>query len=389
MLFSYIKRVICIFAFFLLFSSELGEMKEVHAATSKISLPLNCQRAVIMDLDSGKVIYRKNATQKCHNASTTKLMTAIVAAEKNSSLNKKVRISYNASAPAGGSTAVRLGMSVGDQYRMKDLLHAMLLMSANDSAVAVAEGTSGSVAKFMRVVNRKAKKIGCKNTVFGTPNGLRSGATHYTTAYDMALIMRHAYNNKKLRNIMKKSTYSFRSAYGRSHTVSSTNVLLGSKYYYCIGKTGYGWTADYCFAGVYTYREHSYVVVVLGSGRDETRWSDVKCMISACKKNAKEVAKSLELNKTIIKLNKGDTCQLKVKKTKGSPKWSVKNKKIATVSKTGLVKAKKPGTTVVYATLYGKKLRCRVKVKKPASKENADTKNTSEEQVTTEEASEE
>ncbi|MBQ9984255.1 MAG: D-alanyl-D-alanine carboxypeptidase [Lachnospiraceae bacterium] len=376
---NYIKRIILGLAFFVMLASELGGVQGVCAATSKISLSLNCRRAVIMDLDSGKVLYKKNANQKCHNASTTKLMTAIVAVENNKSLNKKVRISYNASASnPGGSTSVRIGMSTGDRYRMKDLLHAMLLKSANDSAVAVAEGTSGSVTKFMKVANRTAKRIGCKNTVFGTPNGLRSSATHHTTAYDMALIMRHAYNNEQLRNIMKKKTYSFRSVNGRYHSVTNTNLLLGSKDYYCIGKTGYGWTADYCFAGVYTYKGHSYVVVALGSGSEGSRWGDTKKMISACKTNAKEVAKTLELNKTTIELTEGDTYQLKVKKTKGTPKWSVKNESIASVDENGQVTGKSAGTTTVYATLYGKKLQCKVRVTKPVTEESNEAVSTSE-----------
>lgn len=381
----YIKKLMLMVAMLVILTSQLGGAEGVQAASSKSSLSLNCKRAVIMDLDSGKVLYKKNANQKCHNASTTKLITAIVAAENNKSLNKKVRISYNASASnPGGSTSVRIGMSSGDRYRMKDLLHVMLLKSANDSAVAVAEGTSGSVSKFMKVANRTAKRIGCKNTVFGTPNGLRSSATHYTTAYDMALIMRHAYNNDSLRDIMKKRTYSFRSVSGRYHSVTNTNLLLGSKDYYCIGKTGYGWTADYCFAGVYTYKGHSYVVVALGSGSEGSRWGDTKKMISACKKNAKEVAKTLKLNKTTIELTEGDTYQLKVKKTKGTPKWSVKNKAVATVGDNGQVTGKSAGTTIIYATLYGKKLKCKVKVTEPVTEESDETGSTREEEITSE-----
>lgn len=256
-------------------------------AKEKISkLSLSGKSAVIMEMDSGKILYSKEANVKRHNASTTKLATAIVAVEKNKTLKKKIRISRNAS----GEQAVKLGMRAGDSYYLKDLLHAMLIMSANDTAVAIAEGTSGNTSRFMKQVNKKMKKIGCKNTVFGTPNGLRSSKTHYTTAKDLALIMRYAYQNKDIRKILKKKSYSFKSIGGRKHSVSNTNVLLKSKNSYCVGKTGNGWTAKYCFTGVYTYKGHSYVIVTLGCGSDGSKWSDAKKMIAACKKHAKKMA---------------------------------------------------------------------------------------------------
>lgn len=256
-------------------------------ASSKISLSLSGKYAVIMDMDTGKVIYSKNAKTKCHNASTTKLMTAVVAVEKNKSLKKKVRISANASS----TIAVKLGMTTGDRYYLKDLLYAMLLPSANDCAVAVAEGTSGSVDKFMKEVNKKVKEIGCKNTQFGTPNGLRSSKAHYTTAYDLALIMQYAYENETIRKILKKKQYSFKSLNGRHHTVTNTNRMLNDKNYYCVGKTGNGWTAKYCFTGVYTYKGHSYVIVTLGSSWEGGRFSDARKMIAACKSHAKKSEK--------------------------------------------------------------------------------------------------
>ena len=241
-----------------------------------------------MDIDSGKILYSKNANVKRHNASTTKLATAIVAVEQNKSLKKKIKISSNVGKIGSDADIVKLGMQTGDSYYLKDLLHAMLLKSANDTAVAIAEGTSGSEARFMKQVNKKMKKIGCRKTVFGTPSGLRSSKTHYTTAKDLALITRYAYQNDTIRSILKKKTYSFKSLGGRKHTVSSTNMLLKNKDYYCIGKTGNGDTAKYCYTGVYTYKGHSYVIVSLGNATDGGKWNDAKKMIAACKKHAKE-----------------------------------------------------------------------------------------------------
>ena len=327
-----------------------------------VQVSLTGKSGVIMDMDSGKILYAKNANVKRHNASTTKLATAIVAVEQNKSLKKKVRISGNASSCGSSADTVKLGMRTGDSYYLKDLLYGMLLKSANDTAIAIAEGTSGSEAKFMRQVNKKMKKIGCKNTVFGTPNGLRSSKTHYTTAKDMALIMRYAYKNDTIRNILKTKHYSFKSLSGRSHTVTSTNYLLNSKAYYCIGKTGNGWTAKYCYTGVYTYKGHSYVLVTFGNETDAGKWSDAKKMIAACKKHAKEVQKSLALNKTNVAIKVGSSVKLNVRKVNANVKWTSKNKKIATVDKKGKVTGKAAGTTTICAKVYGKILKCKVHV---------------------------
>lgn len=263
---------------------------QAKTPSGKISLSLNSRCAVIMDMDSGKVLYSKNANKTCGNASTTKLITAIVVVENNKSLKKKVKISGKAS----GTGGMALGIRAGDSYYMQDLLYAMLLPSANDCAVAIAEGTSGSVNRFMKVVNKKVKKIGCKNTQFGTPNGMYSSRPHYTTAYDLALIMKYAYENDTIRSIMEKKKYSFKSFGGRSHTIDNSNQLIKSKGYYCVGKTGSGTNSKYCYAGVYTYKGHSYVITILGNPSDGGRWSDAKRMIAACKKHAKEVAKKSE-----------------------------------------------------------------------------------------------
>lgn len=335
---------------------------QAKSSTSKIKLSLTGKSAVIMDIDSGKILYSKNANVKRHNASTTKLATAIVAVEQNKSLKKKIKISSNVGKIGSDADIVKLGMRTGDSYYLKDLLHAMLLKSANDTAVAIAEGTSGSEARFMKQVNKKMKKIGCRKTVFGTPSGLRSSKTHYTTAKDLALITRYAYQNDTIRSILKKKTYSFKSLGGRKHTVSSTNMLLKNKDYYCIGKTGNGDTAKYCYTGVYTYKGHSYVIVSLGNATDGGKWNDAKKMIAACKKHAKEIQKTLVLNETLVQMRMNSTYKLKVLKTKGKVTWSSKNSKIASVDENGVVTGKQAGATTIYAKVYGKTLKCKVNV---------------------------
>ena len=257
-------------------------------ARNKISVSVDAKRAIIMDMETEEVLYGKHIREKCENASTTKLLTAITAVEK-TSLKKKVRISGNVIRTE--PTCYRFRQ--GDTYYMKELLHAMLIMSANDAAVAVAEGSSGSVNRFLKQANAKAKKMGCKDTHFATVNGLHTDQRHYTTAYDMAKITKYAYGIPQLRNIMKKSGYTVKSTTGRKKKVESTNVLLKSKKFYCVGKTGTGSVARYCFAGVYTYRKHPYVLVVFGCSKEENRWKDIKHMINACRKYQDQAEQTL------------------------------------------------------------------------------------------------
>lgn len=243
----------------------------------KITLSVKGKSAIIMDMDNGAILYEKKAYTKRANASTVKLLTAAVAVE-HMPLSKRIKItSY-----AAKTEPQKLYMRRGDRYYLKDLLYSMLMRSDNDCAVAVAEGTAGSVKKFMRLANQKAQEIGCSNTYFSTPNGLDTNGKQYTTAYDLALITKYAYSNDTVQKILKKKTYRFKSKQGRRHTVRNINILLDSKKYYCVGKTGYTSRAGFCFAGVYTYQGHSYVLITLGCKTSVKRWNDVKKMIRAC-----------------------------------------------------------------------------------------------------------
>lgn len=252
-------------------------------AKNKISVSVNGKRAIIMDMETEEVLYGKNIKKKCENVSTTKLLTAITAVDR-TSLSKKVRISNKVVRTEPTCFYFRQG----DTYYMKELLRAMLIMSANDASVAVAEGSGGSVNRFLRKMNAKAKKIGCKNTHFATVNGLHTNKKHYTTAYDMALIVKYAYSNAEIRKILKKRSYTVKSTNGKKKKIKSTNILLNSKKYYCVGKTGTGSVARYCFAGVYTHKDHHYVLVTFGCDKDADRWMDVKRMINACRKYEKQ-----------------------------------------------------------------------------------------------------
>ena len=161
--------------------------------------------AVLMDGESGRVLYEKDGERPLANASTTKVLTCIVALE-NSPGDDYVLVSQN----AASQPEVKLGLQKGEQYYLEDLLYSLMLKSHNDTAVAIAEHCGGSVEGFARMLNRKAKQIGCKDTYFITPNGLDAedeNGKHHTTAKDLALIMRYAVKNETFLHIAQTRDY--------------------------------------------------------------------------------------------------------------------------------------------------------------------------------------
>lgn len=142
---------------------------EVFAKEHQDSLGLYAKSAVLMDADSGRVLYGKEEEQFLANASTTKIMTCILAIESGR-LDETVTVSQH----AASMPKVHLGMTTKDTFLLKDLLYSLMLESHNDSAVAIAEHVGGSVEKFAEMMNEKAKEIGCEHTHFITPNGLDS-----------------------------------------------------------------------------------------------------------------------------------------------------------------------------------------------------------------------
>ena len=150
---------------------------------------LYAQSAVLMDADSGRILFAKNGQEERAMASTTKIMTCIMALE-NGDLSEEITVS----AEAASQPAVRLGMREGQRFRLNDLLYSLMLESHNDSAVAVAECVGGTVEGFAAMMNRKAMELGCSDTYFITPNGLDAEdetGKHHTTAADLARIMKY------------------------------------------------------------------------------------------------------------------------------------------------------------------------------------------------------
>lgn len=238
------------------------------------TLKLNAKSAIIMEKNSGQIFYGKGMDTPRANASTTKMMTAILALE-NKDWDSKVTFSKN----AVKTPYTSLAYQVGDKAEMRHVLHAALILSDNGSATALAEHTAGSVRAFAEMMNEKAEDLGCENTHFVNPHGLDASG-HYSTARDLATIGRYAMNNSKFRGIVKKKQYSFRTlGKKRSYSFKTTNKLLGETPGIAGIKTGTTGNADCCFVGAYRYGGKYYITVVLGSKKDAQRWEDTKTLI--------------------------------------------------------------------------------------------------------------
>lgn len=253
------------------------------SATEVDSLKLLAKSAALMDAESGRVLFEKDGYNEMPMASTTKIMTCIVALE-NAKLDDVVTISKYASTMPD----VQLNVSAGEQYILNDLLYSLMLESHNDVAVAIAEHVGGSVEGFAKMMNKKAKELGCKHTNFVTPNGLDADG-HYTTAAELAKIASYAIKNKDFINITNTASHSFRELKkGRTFTVSNKDRFL---YMYdgAIGiKTGFTGKAGYCFVGAVKKNGKTLVSAVLGCGwppHKSYKWSDTITLMNYGMKN--------------------------------------------------------------------------------------------------------
>lgn len=243
--------------------------------TDELEKNLSSEAVLLMEASTGKVVYEKNGYEKKYPASTTKIMTAILAIE-HCNLNETATASEFAinSVPSGYSTA---NIQIGETLSVKDLLYALMLQSANESAVILAEHVSGSQEAFANLMNEKAKELGCKNTHFINPNGIHN-ENHYTTAYDLALITQYAMKNQTFRDIVKTTSFTLpatTSYPSESRTYANTNNLIiydarnrPDNYYYKYAtgvKTGYTSAAKNCLVASAEKNGIEYISVVLGA----------------------------------------------------------------------------------------------------------------------------
>lgn len=238
---------------------------------------LHARAYCLLDADTEQVLYGKDSDKKMPMASTTKIMTCIIALE-----NGKLNDTVTASAYAASMPDVQLNMKEGETFYLKDLLYSLMLESHNDTAVAIAEHIGGSVEKFAAMMNAKAAELGCANTNFVTPNGLDS-QEHYTTARELCIIAAYAIKNKTFLKIIQTPSHQFSNRKGtRKYQLRNHDAFLTS-YPGAIGiKTGFTGNAGYCFCGAAKKGKQTLITSVLACGwppNKSWKWKDTKALM--------------------------------------------------------------------------------------------------------------
>jgi len=231
---------------------------------------INAKSAVVMDADTGKVLISKNMDLELPPASTTKVMTAVVALEK-----AKLTDSFRVSGRAAGMSPSRVNLKAGDEISVEALLYSVLLKSANDGAAALAEGVGGTESDFARMMNRKAKEIGAVNTNFLNASGLPEEG-HYSTAYDLALIMRYAMHDTRFMEIATTKFATLNMGKKERMLLKNHNKLLWFYDGAGAGKTGYTVAARHCYVGEANCANTRLIVSILKSYEP---WGDVKKLL--------------------------------------------------------------------------------------------------------------
>ena len=248
-----------------------------QSTISKSDFTIESEGAVLIDSNTGTVLYGKNENEKLYPASTTKILTAILAIE-NCKLTDKIIASYDAvmSIPSGYSNAA---IQPGETLTMQELLDMFLIHSANEIGNIFAEHISGSIENFATLMNQKAAELGCKNTHFTNPSGIPD-SEHYSTAYDMALITRYCMKNETFRETVAKTSCSVAATDKyQERYFKNTNDLLNSSseyyYEYAIGvKTGYTSQAKRCLISASLKDNLELITVVLGAQTADARYHD-------------------------------------------------------------------------------------------------------------------
>ena len=236
------------------------------------------QSALLLDFASGRLVYGKNIDQRVFPASTTKIMTGILALENCPDLNQVVTANYQALAPITLEDS-HMGILIGEELTIEQLITGMLVYSANDAANVLAIHIAGSVEAFAAMMNQKAQELGMTGTNFANACGSHDD-NHYTTARDLATLAKYAMQNEKFREIVKMPIYKIAptNKYTSERILVNTNLFLGtsrSTYHYyppCTGiKTGHTSQAGYCLVSSAAYNDTNLLAVVMNCNNADTK----------------------------------------------------------------------------------------------------------------------
>lgn len=241
---------------------------------AKKNYNVTCRSVIFSDSTKVKRLYGKRVHDRVLPASTTKVMTALLVLER-LKLDQYVTVNSRATQ----ATPTKLYLKPGEKYKVRDLLYAILIKSANDASIVLAEAVAGSEKNFVRMMNKRAKKLGAKHTKFANSNGLPTKATQYTTAYDMYLIFRKALKHSFFRKAIKYKYKTITSKNGRVIKLKSHNKILFKDWKQKIyGKTGYTRAAKACFVGTLKKGKSTLIIAVFGCPK---RWDDIKHVVSS------------------------------------------------------------------------------------------------------------
>ena len=218
--------------------------------------------AILMDTDSGRIIYGSNINNVRSVASISKIMTAIVAIESGK-LDEIVVVGEEINTAYGSGIYIK----VGEELTLRDLVYGLMLRSGNDAALAIANFVGGSVDNFVVIMNNYAKTIGMKNTTFNNPSGLDQEKGNYSTAYDMALLTKYAMQNKEFKTIVGTKKYELKTNLNY-YLWDNKNKLLSSYKYATGGKTGFTNKAKRTLVTTASKNNVNLVAVTLNDGND-------------------------------------------------------------------------------------------------------------------------
>jgi len=240
---------------------------------AQAGVPVVGRSAVLIDSKSGQILYTKNENQRLPPASTTKILTAIIALEQRKLIDEVV-----SGTNPGLVEPSAIGLKEGEKMVMENLLYSILLKSANDAAVAIAEEISGSVPEFAALMNKKARELGCTGSNFANPNGLPD-PNHYSTAHDLAIIARYAMEKPEFRNFVSTKVKTIpRADDSDIKWLQNHNKLLW-QYDGANGiKTGYTREAKQCLVASAEKDGREFIAVILGSEGNNI-WSDAKGLL--------------------------------------------------------------------------------------------------------------
>lgn len=263
------KIILVLLVFCSIFSFDSAWAKKTHGRSGWIS----ARSAIFSNSTAGVRYYGKNVHLRVLPASTTKVMTALLVLER-LPLDRVLTVSARATRVQPTTIALK----VGEQFTVRDLLFAVLMKSANDASIVLAEAVAGSETEFVRMMNNRARELGAVNTRFANSNGLPTPKIkQYTSAYDMYLIFRKAIQNDFFRRVLKLRYHKIVSQGGRTVLLKTHNKILMTNWNQKVyGKTGYTRGAKQCFVGYIMKGNELCIISVFGCSH---RWKDIKYII--------------------------------------------------------------------------------------------------------------